>query len=418
MNAFLPANILIPQVDSMEKWAVIACDQFTSDPAYWARVAETAGDAPSTLRLILPEAELGTPQEAAHTEEINRTMEAYLANGLFRTYENSFVYVERTLQNGSVRKGLVGMVDLEAYDYNPGSTSAVRATERTVTERIPPRQRVRRNASLELPHILLLCDDDRKVLLEPIGAKKESLTKLYDFDLMEGGGHITGYLVSGEEAAAFEDRLTAYTAACPEKYQDLPGASLVFAVGDGNHSLATAKACWEKLKPTLPEAERETHPARYALVELVNLHDESLEFEPIHRVLFGVEPKKLLEAFLAAYPGAHYGEGEGHQISYILPGEKGVITVPNPTAQLEVGTLQSFLDKYLEANGGKIDYIHGADVVEQLASQPDSIGFLLPAMGKDQLFPTVIFDGALPRKTFSMGEAHDKRFYLEARKIK
>ena len=218
MNAFLPANILIPQVDSMEKWAVIACDQFTSDPAYWARVAETAGDAPSTLRLILPEAELGTPQEAAHTEEINRTMEAYLANGLFRTYENSFVYVERTLQNGSVRKGLVGMVDLEAYDYNPGSTSAVRATERTVTERIPPRQRVRRNASLELPHILLLCDDDRKVLLEPVGAKKESLTKLYDFDLMEGGGHITGYLVSGEEAAAFEDRLTAYTARiCPAR---------------------------------------------------------------------------------------------------------------------------------------------------------------------------------------------------------
>lgn len=418
MNAFLPANILIPQVDSMEKWAVIACDQFTSDPAYWARVAETAGDAPSTLRLILPEAELGTPQEAAHTEEINRTMEAYLANGLFRTYENSFVYVERTLQNGSVRKGLVGMVDLEAYDYNPGSTSAVRATERTVTERIPPRQRVRRNASLELPHILLLCDDDRKVLLEPVGAKKESLTKLYDFDLMEGGGHITGYLVSGEEAAAFEDRLTAYTAACPEKYQDLPGASLVFAVGDGNHSLATAKSCYEELKAKNPGVDLSNHPARYALVELVNLHDDSLEFEPIHRVVFGVDPQKLLADLLAAYPGAHTGEGEGHQFTYVLPGERGTITVPNPTAQLAVGTLQNFLDRYLEENGGKVDYIHGEDVVEQLAGQPGSIGFLLPAMGKDQLFPTVIFDGALPRKTFSMGEAHDKRFYLEARRIK
>lgn len=418
MNAFLPANILIPQVDSMEKWAVIACDQFTSDPAYWARVAETAGDAPSTLRLILPEAELGTPQEAAHTEEINRTMEAYLANGLFRTYENSFVYVERTLQNGSVRKGLVGMVDLEAYDYNPGSTSAVRATERTVTERIPPRQRVRRNASLELPHILLLCDDDRKVLLEPVGAKKESLTKLYDFDLMEGGGHITGYLVSGEEAAAFEDRLTAYTAACPEKYQDLPGASLVFAVGDGNHSLATAKSCYEELKAKNPGVDLSNHPARYALVELVNLHDDSLEFEPIHRVVFGVDPQKLLADLLAAYPGAHTGEGEGHQFTYVLPGERGTITVPNPTAQLAVGTLQNFLDRYLEENGGKVDYIHGEDVVEQLASQPGSIGFLLPAMSKDQLFPTVIFDGALPRKTFSMGEAHDKRFYLEARRIK
>ena len=193
---------------------------------------------------------------------------------------------------------------------------------------------------------------------------------------------------------------------------------LTYAMGDGNHSLATAKACWEELKPTLSPAERETHPARYALVELVNLHDDSLEFEPIHRVLFGVDPQKLLADFLAAYPDAHEGAGEGHQITYVLPGKKGVITVPHPTAQLEVGTLQTFLDRYLEEHGGKIDYIHGEDVVEQLASQPDSIGFLLPPMGKDQLFPTVIFDGALPRKTFSMGEAHDKRFYLEARKIK
>ena len=419
MNAFLPANILIPQVDSMEKWAVIACDQFTSDPAYWARVAETAGDAPSTLRLILPEAELGTPQEAAHTEEINRTMEAYLANGLFRTYENSFVYVERTLQNGSVRKGLVGMVDLEAYDYNPGSTSAVRATERTVTERIPPRQRVRRNASLELPHILLLCDDDRKVLLEPIGAKKESLTKLYDFDLMEGGGHITGYLVSGEEAAAFEDRLTAYTAACPEKYQDLPGASLVFAVGDGNHSLATAKSCYEELKAKNPGVDLSNHPARYALVELVNLHDESLEFEPIHRVVFGAEPAQVLSALRMAYPDAREGEGDGHVIRYLYGNARGALTVPDPAAQLAVGTLQSFLDRWMEGRSGvSLDYIHGAEVVEELTRRPKAIGFLLPPMKKEELFPTVIHDGVLPRKTFSMGEAHDKRFYLEARKIR
>jgi uncharacterized protein (DUF1015 family) len=231
---------------------------------------------------------------------------------------------------------------------------------------------------------------------------------------------VKGYLLSDEQKAAVEKNLTAL--ADPDrfqKYYNAPGKPvLTFAMGDGNHSLATAKACWEELKPTLSPEERETHPARYALIELTNLHDESLEFEAIHRVLFDVEPKKLLEDFLAAYPGAHYGEGEGHQIRYVMAGEKGVVTVPNPTAQLEVGTLQSFLDKYLEEKGGKIDYIHGEDVTERLASQPNAIGFILPAMGKDQLFPTVIFDGALPRKTFSMGEAHDKRFYLEARKIK
>ena len=243
---------------------------------------------------------------------------------------------------------------------------------------------------------------------------------IYSATLMERGGRVSGWLLSKEQAEKVCQQLTAL--GDPDRFAQFYHAEgkpvLTYAMGDGNHSLATAKACWEELKATLSPEEQETHPARYALVELVNLHDDSLEFEPIHRVLFGVDPKKLLADFLAAYPGAHYGEGEGHQITYVLPGEKGVITVPNPTAQLEVGTLQTFLDRYLEENGGKIDYIHGEDVVEQLASQPDSIGFLLPGMGKDQLFPTVIFDGALPRKTFSMGEAHDKRFYLEARKIK
>ena len=205
---------------------------------------------------------------------------------------------------------------------------------------------------------------------------------------------------------------------CFEAFYHAPGKPvLTFAMGDGNHSLATAKACWEERKATLSPEEQADHPARYALVELVNLHDESLEFEAIHRVLFDVEPKALLEALLAAYPGAHYGEGEGHQLHYVLAEEEGIVTVPDPKAQLEVGTLQTFLDQYLEDHGGRIDYIHGEDVTRELARQPGAIGFLLPAMGKDQLFPTVIFDGALPRKTFSMGEAQDKRFYLEARKI-
>lgn len=412
MNAFMPADILFPQVDTMEKWAVIACDQFTSDPAYWARVEKTVGEAPSTLRLILPEAELGTPQEAEHIKTINKTMEAYLAQGLFRTYKDSFVYVERVLQNGSIRKGLVGMVDLEAYDYNPGATSAIRATERTVTERIPPRQRVRRDAGIELPHILLLCDDDQKVLIEPVEAAKNALPKLYDFDLMEDGGHITGWLVSGEDAQRFCDRLTAYTAACPEKYQDLNGAPLVFAVGDGNHSLATAKSCYEELKAQNPGVDLSCHPARFALVELENIHDDAQVFEPIHRVIVDTQPEALLKALES------WCAPDGYPIQWFAGEKSGTVYLDRNRSQLEVGALQQFLDEYLAAHPGKIDYIHGDDDLKNLARQENAIGFLLPAMAKSQLFRGVVADGVLPRKTFSMGHAREKRYYLEGRKIK
>ena len=267
---------------------------------------------------------------------------------------------------------------------------------------------------------MVLIDDPDKNIIEPLHEATSKMSMVYKTTLMEKGGQIAGYLLDKEQT---EDVLTKMAAlADPDRFAKYYNAEgypvLTFAMGDGNHSLATAKACWEELKPTLSEAERETHPARYALIELTNLHDDSLEFEAIHRVLFDVDGEKLLNDYIAAHPGAHLGEGEGHQVTYILNGKKGVVTVPNPTAQLEVGTLQAFLDTYLKENGGKIDYIHGEDVTEQLASQPNSIGFILPCMDKDQLFPTVIFDGALPRKTFSMGEAHDKRFYLEARKIK
>lgn len=412
MNAFVPADILLPKVDSMERWAVIACDQFTSDPAYWARVADTVGDAPSTLRLVLPEAELGTAQEAAHTLEINESMDTYLKNGLFREYPNSLVYVERTLINGSVRTGLVGAVDLDAYNYNPGATSAIRATERTVTERIPPRQRVRRNASIELPHILLLCDDNEKVLIEPITAIKDRLTKLYDFDLMEGGGHITGWLVSGEDAQAFTDRLTAYAQTCPKKYEGLPGAPLVFAVGDGNHSLATAKSCYEELKKNHPGEDLSNHPARYALVELENIHDDAQQFEPIHRVVVETDPQAMLKAL---EPWCAEG---GYPIKWYAGSQSGTIYLDPSRSQLEVGVLQQFLDEYLARNPGKIDYIHGDDDLKNLAAQENAIGFLLPAMAKSQLFRGVVADGVLPRKTFSMGHAREKRYYLEGRKIK
>ena len=421
-TAFSPANILLPQDCGLTNWAVVACDQYTSQPEYWERVDQFVGDAPSTLRLILPESKLESEHVEEEIQKINQTMEQYLEEGRLRELEDAMIFLERKLSNGKTRLGLIGKLDLEQYSYEKGSGTPIRATEGTVLSRIPPRMKVRKNAPIELPHIMVLIDDPKKEIIEPFLRKesKKQMQMIYSTTLMEQGGRVSGYLLSKEQADKVQKQLAGL--ADPARFAQFYHAEgkpvLTYAMGDGNHSLATAKACWEELKPTLSEAERQTHPARYALVELVNLHDDSLEFEPIHRVLFGVDPKQLLADLLAAYPGAHYGAGEGHQITYVLPGERGILTVPHPTAQLEVGTLQTFLDQYLEAHGGKIDYIHGEDVVEQLVQQPDSIGFLLPGMGKDQLFPTVIFDGALPRKTFSMGEAHDKRFYLEARKIK
>lgn len=413
MNAFLPADILFPEVESMEKWAVIACDQFTSDPAYWERVRKNAEGAPSTINLILPEAELVTEKEAEHTALINATMAEYLKNNVFRTYPNALVYVERTLDNGTVRPGLVGMVDLDAYDYSTGSTSAIRATERTVVERIPPRMRVRRDAPIELPHILMLCDDHEKVLIEPIAKKKGSLKKLYDFELMEGGHRIVGYLVDGAEAEAFNARLTAYSAAVGRKYADLNGVPMVFAVGDGNHSLATAKSCYEELKAQNPGKDLSMHPARFALVELENIHDDAQVFEPIHRVITKCDPWALLDALKRDA----CAEG-GFEVKWYIGKEHGTVTLDRTKSQLAVGVLQGFLDAYLKDHEGEIDYIHDDDALIALADRDNAIGFLLPAMEKSQLFRGVIADGILPRKTFSMGHSREKRYYLEGRRIK
>ena len=413
MNAFLPADILMPKTDSMEKWAVIACDQFTSDQAYWDRVRKNAEGAVSTINLILPEAELGTEKEAEHTAVINATMKRYMDEDVFTTYPNSFVYVERQLENGSIREGLVGMVDLDAYDYSTGATSAIRATERTVAERIPPRQRVRRDAPIELPHILMLCDDHDKKLIEPIGAKKDSLKKLYDFDLMEGGGHITGWLVEGKDVDEFNKALADYTATVGEKYKGLKGVPMVFAVGDGNHSLATAKSCYEELKKNHPGEDLSNHPARYALVELENIHDPAQVFEPIHRVIFKTDTEKLL----AALQKDACAEG-GFPVQWYTKDASGTVYLDRAKSELAVGVLQGFLDEYLKDDAGEIDYIHDDDALISLAKQEGAIGFLLPAMEKSQLFRGVIADGILPRKTFSMGHSREKRYYLEGRKIK
>ena len=417
---FRPADILLPRNCDYDKWSVVACDQYTSQPEYWERVAQTVGGAPSALHLILPESSLEGPNVEQDITEINLTMAQYLRGRQFREIPGCLIYVERWLKGGKCRRGLVGMIDLEQYDYEPGACTPIRATEGTVMQRIPPRVKVRKNAPIELPHVLLLADDPQKTVIEPLATQTNDMEVLYDFELMEGGGHLKGWRLTPAQMARVASALTALAGRdyFEQRYHAKGKPPLLFAVGDGNHSLATAKECYQRQKERCTSERAATLPARYALVGLTNLHDDSLEFAPIHRVVFGTSPKALLEDLLAFYPGAHLGGGEGHVIEFVHSQGMGKLTVPEPEAQLAVGTLQNFLDKWLSGHSGRIDYIHGDEVARSMGMQEGNIAFLLPTMGKDQLFPTVIFDGVLPRKTFSMGHANDKRFYLEARRIR
>ncbi|MFZ5903125.1 MAG: DUF1015 domain-containing protein [Chloroflexota bacterium] len=429
-------GIQIPQVylpkpgTDLTRWAVIACDQFTSQPEYWEKVEKLVGGAPSTLNLTLPEIHLEKPGEAERIRKIQAAMQDYLAQGLLEPHDG-LIYVERTV-NGRTRKGIMLCLDLERYDYTKGSSSLIRATEGTIIERLPPRMKIREGAALELPHILVLIDDPNHTVIEPVGAAKADLKKLYDFDLMLGSGHLAGYAVSDalEEKVIAALRGLAQPKTFAAKYgidEDKP--VLLFAMGDGNHSLATAKAIWEKNKAAVGM----DHPSRYALVEIENVHDEALEFEPIHRVLFGL--KKDLFAAMRSHFGADFAykpvsgaremveavdsaHGARQAIGLVGGGAFGVIEIANPSSNLPVGTIQAFLDPFLKEGGAeKIDYVHGGEVVCMLGAQAGNAGFYLPGMHKSDLFKTVILDGALPRKTFSMGEAHEKRFYMESRRI-
>lgn len=425
-------DVLLPKPGTdLTKWAVIACDQFTSQPEYWQKVEEYVGDAPSTYNLILPEVYLESPGVSERVQLIQSSMRSYLDEGVLEPFEG-LVYVERTV-SGRTRKGLVLCLDLEAYDFNKGSRSLIRATEGTILDRLPPRIRIREGAPLELPHILVLIDDPNCTVLEPLSRLKGGLLKAYDFDLMMGSGHVEGYKVTvpallHQVASALEHLADPQVFA--SKYGLLPGQPvLLFAMGDGNHSLATAKAIWERLKPQVGM----DHPARYALVEIENVHDDGLVFEPIHRVLFGLKqdvlenlnkffnwkvqmvPAASLEAMTARVDEQF---GQDQLVGLVTPGGFDVLEIFDPPSNLPVGTLQQFLDFFLKQGGAeRIDYVHGNDVVARLGAQPGCCGFYLPAMQKSDLFRTVILDGALPRKTFSMGEAHEKRFYLEARRI-
>ncbi len=415
MTAFTTADILLPKLsaDGMSKWSVVACDQYTGEPEYWEKTRKLVGDAPSTLDLILPEAYLEQPDCDERITKIHENMKKRINGGLFNLHKDCFILTKRVQADGRLRVGLVGAIDLEMYDYNKGSRSQVRATEATVAARIPPRVKIRMNAPLELPHIMILIDDAQNTVIEPLLEKK--LQTVYDFDLMQNGGHLSGEIVDGENARGVLEALDRLAAkeAFNARYGLRDEEVLLYAMGDGNHSLATAKECYEQKKRAgSPDAEL----ARYALVEVVNLHSPALEFEAIHRVITDVNAHDLMCSMTETLGLADSAEQMFTVVG--VGGKAHEFGITKPTANLTVGSLQSFLDDYLCKNGGKIDYIHGEDVVRRLCAEGSAIGFLLPSMKKSELFPTVIKDGALPRKTFSMGHAHDKRFYCEARIIK
>lgn len=400
MHIVTSTDILLPRAEDMGAWSVIACDQFTSEPEYWAAAEARAAEKPSTLSLMLPEAWLHTARADGADGRIADTMRRYLAEGIFQTVPDSFIYVERTLSDGRVRRGLVAALDLEQYDFTGMQRASVRSTEGTVEERLPPRVNIRRSAPLEMPHTLLLMDDRTDSVLSLAEKAKDTLEEVYDFDLMLGGGHIAGWRVSGETKAAVQSALDALDNAAlqREKYGDAAeNGKLTFAVGDGNHSLAAAKRFWEEKRETLPENERETDPARFALVEIENIHEPSLDFEPIHRVIFDTDTS----AFAAEFT-AHRTEWEAEEKTL---GER-------------VAAAESFCRAYIAAHGGYIDYIHGDDTARSLGGKPNCAAVLLPPVKKSGLFLSVLKNGALPKKSFSMGNARDKRYYLECRKIR
>ena len=425
-------SILFPKEGTdLSKWAVIACDQYTSQPDYWEETDRTVGDAPSTLRLTLPEVYLEDADVADRTATIHRTMQDYMQNGTLRTLPAGVVLTERWSGGNCPRRGVVLAVDLEAYEYTAGSASLIRPTEKTVVERIPPRLKVRQGACIELPHIMILIDDPDRRIIEPLFDKTASFSKLYDTDLMQNGGHITGWFIpQGAETDAIEAGLEALCdrGAFNRKYGCTDAQALLpYAVGDGNHSMATAKAYWEEVKQGLTAEEQADHPARYVLVEVVNIHDESLIIEPIHRILFGVQTENLLTELTAFYQSqgcrAYVAEqvpadGSAHCYPFRSADRTGVLVVENPKWSIPVATMQTGLDAYLESHPSvKIDYIHGEDVIRDLTAKPGNLGFILPDIAKNDLFRGVVFDGVLPRKTFSMGEAHEKRYYMEAKAI-
>jgi len=406
-----PAQMLLPdRATDLTAWAVVACDQYTSQPEYWQAAEQLVGEKPSTLRITLPEIYLNETEK--RLPGIYQAMADYLARGVLKETAPGFVLIRRTTPSGD-RLGLVAALDLEQYDYKSGSQGMIRATEGTIEARLPARVAVRRHALVECPHVMCLLNDEKAQVIEPVYAMREELPLLYDFELMQGGGHLTGWAVTDENLMGkIADALKELKAEVP----------FLYAVGDGNHSLATAKKCWEELKGSLTEQERETHPARYALAEIENIHSPALVFEPIHRLLTGVEAENLWADWenYCARQGMTLKRETADQTFQMLSGEETWLAgVENPEGAIEVATLQAYLDDFLKRHPeAEIDYIHGEEALRELCRKRGHVGFMLPGIDKGMLFTAVEQDGALPRKTFSMGEAHEKRYYMECRRIK
>ena len=412
-NCIKPGAFLLPNKDvNLSTWACIACDQYTSTPNYWADVKKLVGSNPSTYQLIIPECDL--ENTATLAPRIHQNMKNYLENGILEETPTSYILVERNTSSG-MRLGLVCLLDLDQYDFSKGSQSPVRATEETISARIPPRMAVREHAPMELGHVLLLIDDPKKTVIEPLHALCKERKACYDFPLMKNGGHLKGYLINkSEDFKAIDDALFALANQPKSKNEPL------FAVGDGNHSLATAKTCWETIASNLNSEERKNHPARYAMVELMNLHDDALCFEPIHRVLYGVEGDMIIDE-IKAYAkenGIELKENSG-DIVCIFGDKDFRFNLTSEGDSLSVEGLQRFLDGFILAHPTcTLDYVHGDDTLVLLATLEKTVGFLLPGMEKATLFPTVANKGSLPRKTFSLGHADDKRFYMECRLLR
>ena len=404
---FLPADILLPREPAdLSRWAVVACDQFTSRPDYWAETERLVGDAPSTLRLIYPEIYLS--QGDKRIPGIHAAMRKYLESGVLQNaLTDGFVLVRRTTESGT-RLGLVGKLDLEQYEYKRGAKAPVRATEGTILSRIPPRMRIREGAPIESPHIMMLLDDPKMQLIEPL--EKEELPLLYDVQLMQGGGRLQGFAVTGEIARK--------TAKLAGSMQASAKGGFFLAAGDGNHSLATAKACWDALKETLSPEERENHPARWALVELVNLHSPALTFEPIHRVVFGADADELVAGFDAFLAGLGMAIVPGEEVVFVGKDAEMGFDIAGRGERLPLDLAQRFLDEWLSRHENEtIDYVHDAQEVRAHCRAEKAAGVLLQGIPKDGFFAAVRAGGALPRKTFSMGEGHEKRYYMECRRI-
>lgn len=428
-------RILMPGKNiPMDKWAVVACDQYTSELDYWEDVENFIEQTPSTLNLIYPECYLEESNSEERINKINLNMDNYLKDGILVENEPAFFLVKRSTGTGTPRYGLMVALDLEAYDYSKDSISLIRATEGTIVDRIPPRKKIRINAPVELPHILVLIDDPKKLVIEPLAASIDTLEKVYDFELMKKSGHISGFkisdpkliegIISGLEILSDKDSFKG-------KYgkEDV----LLYAMGDGNHSLATAKATWEEIKKDYKGSDLMSQPARWALVELENIYDEGITFEPIHRVLFNIdkaeffmEIKKLgtyqfdkIDSIEKIMSEIKECKGTKQKIGYCDSEKMGLITIENPSATIPAGTIQKIIDKYLDKNTkSSVDYIHGEDVTLKLGIKENNCGIFLPPVDKNDFFRTVVLDSAFPRKTFSMGEAHEKRFYIESRRIR